>query len=57
LIESIHDGSFFGGDYSKLGLFLPTALGLLLMWFSGLWMFYVPFSVKRGKKAPNAKVG
>ncbi len=50
LIESIHDGSFFGGDIIKLGLFLPTALGLLLMWFTGLWMFWVPFSVKRKRK-------
>jgi hypothetical protein len=55
LIESIHDGSFFGGDYLKLGLFLPTAFGLLLMWLSGLWMFWVPFSVKWRKKAPRAK--
>ncbi len=23
LIESIHDGSFFAGDWTKLGLFLP----------------------------------
>jgi uncharacterized iron-regulated membrane protein len=50
LIESLHDGSFFGGDIIKLGLFLPSALGLLLMWFTGLWMFWVPFSVKRKKK-------
>ena len=24
LIESIHDGSFFAGDWTKLGLFLPV---------------------------------
>lgn len=55
LIESIHDGSFFGGDGVKLGLFLPTALGLLLMWVTGLWMFYIPFSLKWKKKAAKAK--
>jgi hypothetical protein len=55
LIESVHDGSFFGGHYLKLGLFLPTALGLLLMWLSGVWMFWVPFSVKWKKKAAKPK--
>lgn len=55
LIEAIHDGSFFGGDGVKLGVFLPTALGLLLLWLSGMWMFWVPFSVKWKKKASKAK--
>lgn len=55
LIEALHDGSFFGGDFVKLGLFLPTALGLLLMWGTGLWMFWVPFSVKWKKKAAKPK--
>jgi hypothetical protein len=47
LIESIHDGSFFAGDWTKLGLFLPTGLTLLLLWCGGLWMFWVPFAAKR----------
>jgi uncharacterized iron-regulated membrane protein len=47
LIESIHDGSFFGGDWTKLGLFLPTGITLLLLWLGGLWMFWVPFRAKR----------
>jgi uncharacterized iron-regulated membrane protein len=47
LIESIHDGSFFGGDWTKLGLFLPAGLTLLLLWCGGLWMFWVPFWAKR----------
>lgn len=55
LIEAIHDGSFFGGDGVKLGIFLPTALGLLLLWLSGMWMFWVPFSVKWRKKAAKLK--
>jgi uncharacterized iron-regulated membrane protein len=46
LIESIHDGSF-GGDWTKLGLFLPTGITLLLLWFGGVWMFWVPFWAKR----------
>lgn len=59
LIESIHDGSFFGGDWTKLGLFLPAGLVLLLLWFSGLWMWWLPFIAKRRRKAvrtPNIKV-
>ena len=51
LIESIHDGSFFGGDWTKLGLFLPAGIVLFLMWLTGLWMFWLPFSVKRKRKA------
>ena len=47
LIESIHDGSFFGGDWTKLGLFLPTGVTLLLLWLGGAWMFWVPFWAKR----------
>jgi hypothetical protein len=47
LIETIHDGSFFGGDWTKLGLFVPAGLVLLLLWSSGLWMWWVPVIVKR----------
>ena len=54
LIESIHDGSFFAGDWSKLGLFLPSGLTLLLLWATGLWMFLVPFSVKWKRKPAAA---
>jgi len=44
LIESIHDGSFFAGDLSKLGIFLLSGVALLLMCVTGLWMFWLPFS-------------
>ncbi|HEX8252185.1 MAG TPA: PepSY domain-containing protein [Thermoanaerobaculia bacterium] len=50
LIESIHDGSFFGGDFVKLGIFLPAGITLLLMWLTGLWLFWLPFSVKLKRK-------
>ena len=50
LIESIHDGSFFAGDWTKLGLFLPSGIVVLLLWLSGLWMWWVPFAAKRAKK-------
>lgn len=51
LIESIHDGSFFGGDWTKLGLFLPAGITLLFLWLSGLWMWWVPFVAKRRRRA------
>ena len=47
LIESIHDGSWFGGDVVKLGLFLPAGLALLVLWGSGLWMWWVPIAARR----------
>jgi hypothetical protein len=47
LIESVHDGSYFGGDATKLGVFLPTGIVLLFLWVSGVWLFLVPILAKR----------
>jgi len=55
LIESIHDGSFFGGNLVKLGLFLPAGIVLLVMLLTGLWMFWLPFSVKRKRRQAGVK--
>ena len=49
-IESLHDGSFFAGDISKLGVFLPAAIGLLILWLSGIYMFWLPVISKWKKK-------
>ena len=49
-IESIHDGSFFAGDWTKLGLFLPAGICLFLLWLGGLWMWWVPFAAKRKRR-------
>jgi len=51
LIETLHDGSFFAGDWTKLGLFLPAGIVLLVLWITGLWMFWVTWSAKRRRKA------
>lgn len=54
LIESFHDGSFFG-DGVKLGVFLPAAVVLLGLWVTGLILFCHPWWVKlRRKKPPTA---
>lgn len=52
-IESLHDGTLFGGDIGRFGVFLPAAIVLFVMWLTGLWMFWSPFSVKR-KRARSA---
>ena len=44
-IESLHDGSFFG-KWMKLGVMLPSALVLLGMWGSGLYLFLLPYLVR-----------
>jgi uncharacterized iron-regulated membrane protein len=45
-IEAIHDGSIFG-DWVKLGIVLPSALVLLFLWGSGVWMWLYPFIGRR----------
>ena len=49
LIESIHDGSFFG-DYAKLWVFLPSALALIGLWVTGMVLFLRPRLVKARKR-------
>ena len=49
IIESIHDGSFFS-DYAKLWLFLPNGFVLLILWFTGMVLWYLPVAAKRKKK-------
>jgi uncharacterized iron-regulated membrane protein len=46
LIESLHDGSFFH-EYVKLGVMLPSALVLLVLWVTGIYLFVKPILVKR----------
>ncbi len=41
LIESLHDGSFFAG-WTKLFLFLPSGVILLVLWGTGLYLFFLP---------------
>jgi len=54
-IESIHDGSIFG-DWVKLGVVLPSALVLLLLWGSGVWMWVYPFIGRRRVRQQRAAV-
>ncbi len=56
LIESIHDGSFFH-DHVKLWLFLPSALVLAMLWFTGLYLFVLPYYAKWQKRRNKERAG
>jgi len=49
IIEAIHDGSWFH-EYAKLGLFLPSALILLLMMITGIYLFFKILPNKRKQR-------
>lgn len=56
LIESLHDGSFFG-EWAKLGVFLPSGLVLLGLWVTGLYLWWLPYAARRRKaRAKRAAV-
>lgn len=48
IIEALHDGSFFG-DWVKLWIFFPSGLILLVLWGTGIYLFFLPH-VKRWQK-------
>ena len=56
LIESIHDGSFFA-DWTKLYLFLPSAVVLFMMWLTGLYLFFLPYLKRRQRRRSRAPAG
>lgn len=49
LIESFHDGSWFG-DGVKLGIFLPAGITLLGLWLTGMYLFFLPIYVRQRRK-------
>mgnify|MGYP001819046654 FL=1 len=49
LIESVHDGSFFHAS-TKLWLFLPSGLVLVLLWLTGIYMFFQPYYARWKKR-------
>ena len=46
LIESLHDGSFFG-DVAKQWIFLPAGFVLFALWVTGLYLWVLPWLTKR----------
>lgn len=49
VIESIHDGSFFH-EAVKSWIFLPSAIVLLILWLTGIYLFILPYLVRRKRK-------
>ena len=49
LIESLHDGSFFG-DWAKLGVFLPAGAILLALWLTGIYLWVLPWWARGARK-------
>ena len=49
LIESIHDGSFFHESF-KLWVFLPSAVILAVMWGTGIYLFLLPYMLRRHRR-------
>jgi len=55
LIESLHDGSFFG-DWAKLWVFLPAGIVLAALWITGIWLWWMPHAVRRRKRKGGGSV-
>ena len=55
LIESLHDGSFFV-DWTKHNLFLPSGVLLLVLWFSGIYLFVITQAARARKTRRLARV-
>jgi hypothetical protein len=53
IIESLHDGSFFH-DSVKLWVFLPSAMVLLILWLTGIYLFVKPYLIKWHRKPERA---
>ncbi len=52
--ESLHDGSWFH-DNAKLGIFLPSAIIMLIMSLTGLYLFLKLLPAKLGRKKKKEK--
>ncbi len=46
IIEKLHDGSWFH-EQAKLGIFLPSAVVVTLLWLTGIYLFLYPYFAKR----------
>jgi uncharacterized iron-regulated membrane protein len=48
-IESLHDGTFFH-DRARLWIFLPSAIVLMGMWVTGVYLFLLPHRARRKRR-------
>ena len=54
IIESLHDGSFFA-DWVKLYIFFPSGIVLLVLWATGIYLFFLPYMKSAEKKRKKRK--
>lgn len=55
LIEAIHDGSWFH-DHVKLWIWLPSAVVLLGLWITGIYLFWLPIVVRARRPDRDRRV-
>jgi uncharacterized iron-regulated membrane protein len=53
LIEQMHDGSWFH-EVAKLWVFLPSAVVVLGLWVTGIYLFLLPFRARAKKRERHA---
>ena len=49
LIENFHDGSFFHSK-AKYWIFLPSAILTILLWITGLFLYFQKYKINKDKK-------
>jgi uncharacterized iron-regulated membrane protein len=54
MIEAIHDGSWFH-EAVKFGLFLPAGIALLLLWISGIYLFFLPYIARLRRRRAGVR--
>ncbi|MEL7491976.1 MAG: PepSY domain-containing protein [Pseudomonadota bacterium] len=54
IIESLHDGSFFA-DWVKLYIFFPSGVILMVLWGTGIYLFFLPH-LKRARRRAQKRV-
>ena len=54
IIESLHDGSYFS-DWVKLYIFFPSGVILLILWGTGIYLFFLPHWKKAQKRRKASK--
>jgi len=55
IIEAMHDGSWFA-DAAKYWIFLPTGFIILVLWITGIYMYFIPALNKRRNQKRMEKI-
>lgn len=55
IIEAMHDGSWFS-DAAKYWIFLPSGFVVLILWITGIYMYFIPALNKRRNAKRLSKI-